>query len=194
MDVTEGVWVVTKVLVVTVTLISATILQSFSWSWYKDDEERMDCPHNQACKNAGLCVMHIFQMGMPLRFIKALVTGYKAAFKQEDTHMAVIYEVTDLSMLRLFEAFLETIPQLVLQTFILLVSADREYIQYGSVIASCMSISWATLDYYAALKKSLSTQRRLTCGFPYKLQLMKTLIILKGFLMKLMESCLKFQQ
>ncbi|XP_072323684.1 XK-related protein 9 [Scyliorhinus torazame] len=176
-DITTDVWVAALyfsegcfiwcALVVTVTLISATILQSFSWSWYKDDEERMDCPHNQACKNAGLCVMHIFQMGMPLRFIKALVTGYKAAFKQEDTHMAVIYEVTDLSMLRLFEAFLETIPQLVLQTFILLVSADREYIQYGSVIASCMSISWATLDYYAALKKSLSTQRRLTCGFPY---------------------------
>ncbi|XP_038665519.1 XK-related protein 9 isoform X2 [Scyliorhinus canicula] len=81
--------------------------------------------------------------------------------------MAVIYEVTDLSMLRLFEAFLETIPQLLLQTFILLVSADRDYIQYGSVIASCMSISWATLDYYAALKKSLFTQQRVTCGFPY---------------------------
>ncbi|XP_041046155.1 XK-related protein 9 [Carcharodon carcharias] len=163
------------VLVLTVTLVSAVILQSFSWTWYKDDEERQqdhsetEGSHNQVCKCgcSWLLVIHIFQMGIPMRFIKALMLGYKAAIKQKDTHMDAIYAATDLSMLRLFEAFLETAPQLVLQTFILLVSTDRDYVKYGSVIVSCMSISWATLDYYAALKKSLPAQQTVTCGFPY---------------------------
>ncbi|XP_048451855.1 XK-related protein 9 isoform X2 [Rhincodon typus] len=99
------------------------------------------------------------------RFCKALLLGYKAAFKQGDTETA-IYALTDLSMLRLFEAFLEAAPQLILQTFILLQSKDSDFIQYGSVIVSFMSISWATLDYYAALKRSLPNPN-LTCGFPY---------------------------
>ncbi|XP_067887024.1 XK-related protein 9 [Heterodontus francisci] len=164
------------VLVMTVTLVSAVTLQTFSWAWYKDDEKNrqvnseIQCSNNLECKSrcSCLCLVHIFQMGMLVRFIKALSSGYKEVFKKQETTCSdIIYAVTDLSMLRLFEAFLETAPQLVLQTFILLESDDRSYIQYGSVIMSCFSISWTTLDYYAALKRSLPAQQNLVCGFPY---------------------------
>uniref|UniRef100_UPI00398EA2E9 XK-related protein 9 n=1 Tax=Pristiophorus japonicus TaxID=55135 RepID=UPI00398EA2E9 len=176
------------VMVLAVTVFSALILQSFSWSWYQDDKKSQQASserqhsqnqdYNSSCSY--LCVLHIFQMGMLVRFIKALVSGYKAAFKQENTHLNAIYAVTDLSMLRLFEAFLETAPQLVLQTFILLEADDISYIQYGSVIISCLSISWATLDYYAALKKSLPTGQNLACGFPYVMYFFYKLLTLSA--------------
>ncbi|XP_051879354.1 XK-related protein 9 [Pristis pectinata] len=170
-------------LVLSVIVISAVILQSFSWSWYKDDENNPSLsPHNRGCASGGswFCVLHVFQLGVLLRFVKALDYGYKAAFKKGGTDLIAIYSVTDLSMLRLFEAFLEAAPQLVLQVFILLMSDDREYIQYVSVILSCMSISWATLDYYAALKKSLPDQRKLTCGFPYLMYFLYKLLTLNA--------------
>ncbi|XP_055490432.1 XK-related protein 9 [Leucoraja erinacea] len=174
----DRVW---ALLVLLVILVSAVILQSFSWSWYEDDENNPDLG-NSGCVGWRWCrrVLHIFQMGVLLRYIKALDYGYRAAFKTEDTHRKAIYSVTDLSMLRLFEAFLETAPQLVLQAFILLKSDNREYIQYVSVILSCMSMSWATLDYYAALKKSLPDQPKLTCGFPYLLYFFYKLLTLNA--------------
>ncbi|GCC26339.1 XK-related protein 9 isoform X1 [Chiloscyllium punctatum] len=175
-------------LVLTVILLSAVVLQSFSWSWYKDDGEfhqeqhssEIQHFHNQGCSSPRpwLCVVHIFQLGMPVRFFRALVLGYKAAFKQGDSH-AAIYAITDLSMLRLFEAFLETAPQLILQTFILLQSEDRNFIQYGSVVISFMGISWTTLDYYAALKRSLPNQN-LTCGFPYVIYFLYKLLTISA--------------
>ncbi|XP_067832018.1 XK-related protein 9 [Heptranchias perlo] len=175
------------VMVLTVTLVSALILQSFSWSWYKDDEKRQQATserqnfRNDGCKSScSYLVLHIFQLGMLVRFTEALVFGYKAAFKQENVHWNAIYAVTDLSMLRLFEAFLETAPQLVLQTFILLEYDNRDYIQYVSVIISCISISWATLDYYAALKKSLPTRQKLACGFPYVMYFFYKLLTLSA--------------
>ncbi|XP_069771518.1 XK-related protein 9 [Narcine bancroftii] len=158
-------------LVLSVIVVSALVLQSFSWSWYKDDQDQSNAipehlyPHHRGC--SWLCLLHIFQMGVLVRFIMALIYGYKAAFKKEETPLKAIYAVTDLSMLRLFETFLEAAPQLVLQVFILLMFEDREYIQYVSVILSSMNISWATLDYYAALKNSLIDQPKLTCGFAY---------------------------
>ncbi|XP_048384598.1 XK-related protein 9 [Stegostoma tigrinum] len=154
--------------------LSALVLQSFSWSWYQDDRKIQQQQNSSETQHSHyqsrsstcpwLCVLHIFQLGLPVRFCKALRLGYKAAFKQGDTDSA-IYALADLSMLRLFEAFLEGAPQLVLQTFILLQSKDSNFIQYGSVIASFTSISWATVDYYAALKRSLPNPN-LTCGFP----------------------------
>ncbi|XP_072109576.1 XK-related protein 9-like [Mobula birostris] len=170
------------ILVVSVMLVSAIILQSFSWSWYKDDENSSDGRHGPHAR--GCCswfgVLHVFQMGVLLRFIEALKYGYKAAFKKEETTLFAIYSATDLSMLRLFEAFLEAAPQLVLQVFILLISDDRENIQYVSVILSCMSISWATLDYYATLKKSLPDHPTLICGFPYLLYFFYKLLTLNA--------------
>ncbi|XP_078254837.1 XK-related protein 9 [Rhinoraja longicauda] len=168
-------------LVLSVIIISSVILQSFSWSWYEDDENNPDLSNSDCASGRWCCrVLHIVQMGVLLRFIKALDYGYRAAFKKEETHRSAIYSVTDLSMLRLFEAFLETAPQLVLQAFILLKYDEREYIQYVSVILSCMSISWATLDYYAALKKSLPDQPKLTCGFPYLLYFFYKLLTLNA--------------
>ncbi|XP_059838644.1 XK-related protein 9 [Hypanus sabinus] len=166
-------------LVLSVILVSAIILQSFSWSWYKDDENNSQGPHTRG-RSSLFGALHIFQMGVLLRFIETLKYGYKAAFKKEESVMSAIYSATDLSMLRLFEAFLEAAPQAVLQGFILLIDNNGKYIQYVSVILSCMSISWATLDYYAALKKSLPDHPTLICVLPYLLYYLYKLLTLSA--------------
>eukprot|EP00062_Callorhinchus_milii_P003139 gi/632940826/ref/XP_007885525.1/ PREDICTED: XK-related protein 9 [Callorhinchus milii] len=158
-------------------LLAAVTIQIFSLSWHCDDQkqsrqngsESQPPPCHHYCRMPFLCLglLHVFQMGIPVRIFLVLKCGYMTAFKDQDDHWKAIYLATDLSMLRLFEAFLETAPQLILQTFILLQYEHRNYIQYLSVIASCTSISWATLDYYVALRKSLPLKKKLVCGLPY---------------------------
>uniref|UniRef100_A0A4W3GI30 XK-related protein n=1 Tax=Callorhinchus milii TaxID=7868 RepID=A0A4W3GI30_CALMI len=140
-------------------LLAAVTIQIFSLSWHCDDQKqsRQNGSESQPPPCHHYCRM-IFLV---------LKCGYMTAFKDQDDHWKAIYLATDLSMLRLFEAFLETAPQLILQTFILLQYEHRNYIQYLSVIASCTSISWATLDYYVALRKSLPLKKKLVCGLPY---------------------------
>uniref|UniRef100_A0A8C2VPK9 XK-related protein n=1 Tax=Chinchilla lanigera TaxID=34839 RepID=A0A8C2VPK9_CHILA len=67
----------------------------------------------------------------------------------------------DISMLRLFETFLETAPQLTLLLAIVLQSGQAEYYQWFGVGTSFMSISWALLDYHQALRTCLPSKPRL---------------------------------
>ncbi|KAF3822533.1 hypothetical protein GH733_007907 [Mirounga leonina] len=77
--------------------------------------------------------------------------GYHVAFKnssktdnfmeeQIDPHKEVIDRMTDLSMLRLFETYLEGCPQLVLQLYTFL---EHD----AAIMVSCCAISWSTVDY-----------------------------------------------
>lgn len=61
----DRVW---ALLVLLVILVSAVILQSFSCSWYEDDENNPDLG-NSGCVGWRWCrrVLHIFQMGVLLR-------------------------------------------------------------------------------------------------------------------------------
>uniref|UniRef100_A0A286XPW3 XK-related protein n=2 Tax=Cavia porcellus TaxID=10141 RepID=A0A286XPW3_CAVPO len=67
----------------------------------------------------------------------------------------------DISMLRLFETFLETTPQLTLVLAIILQSGQAEYYQWLGVGTSFVSISWALLDYHRALRTCLPAKSRL---------------------------------
>ncbi|OBS68002.1 hypothetical protein A6R68_03456, partial [Neotoma lepida] len=72
---------------------------------------------------------------------------------QTDPHKEAIDAATDLSMLRLFETYLEGCPQLILQLYVFL---ERGQANLNAVIMiSCCAISWSTLDYQVSLRKSL---------------------------------------
>ncbi|XP_036854097.1 XK-related protein 9 isoform X2 [Manis javanica] len=86
--------------------------------------------------------------------------------KQIDPHKEVIDRVTDLSMLRLFETYLEGCPQLVLQLYILLEHSEANFSQYAAIMISCSAISWSTVDYQIALRKSLPDKKILNGPCP----------------------------
>ncbi|KAL1777081.1 acid sphingomyelinase-like phosphodiesterase 3b [Sigmodon hispidus] len=67
----------------------------------------------------------------------------------------------DISMLRLFESFLEATPQLTLVLTIVLQSGQAEYYQWFGISSSFVGISWALLDYHRALRTCLPSKPRL---------------------------------
>ncbi|OWK04444.1 hypothetical protein Celaphus_00016305, partial [Cervus elaphus hippelaphus] len=83
----------------------------------------------------------------------ALKQGYQVAFKygsktENFLEKQINDRVTDLSMLRLFETYLEGCPQLALQLYIFL---EHD----AAIVVSCCAVSWSTVDYQVALRKSL---------------------------------------
>ncbi|XP_070248158.1 XK-related protein 9 isoform X3 [Myotis yumanensis] len=111
------------VLTVSFMLVGTLVVQCFSYSWYKSDLKKA----GQESQYRFL-LLHCLQGGIFTRYWFALKKGYHVAFKyssktgnfiekQIDPHKEVIDGVTDLSMLRLFETYLEGCPQLVLQLY-----------------------------------------------------------------------------
>ncbi|KFQ79207.1 XK-related protein 9, partial [Phoenicopterus ruber ruber] len=101
------------------------------------------------------------------RYWFALKYGCQAAFKQSSSGDAserdppnfiqkqAIDVLTDINMLRVFKTFLETVPQLFVQIYILMEHGNNDFYQYAAIIMSFCGISIATVDYQISLRKSL---------------------------------------
>ncbi|XP_062045536.1 XK-related protein 9 isoform X1 [Lepus europaeus] len=155
------------VLTLSFMLFGTLVVQCFSYSWFKADLKKAG-QETQPC----FLLLHCLQMGVFTRYWFALKNGYHIAFKyssktsnfmeeQIDPHKEVIDRVTDLSMLRLFETYLEGCPQLVLQLYIFLEQGQANFSQYLSVVVSCCAVSWSAVDYQIALRKSLPNKNPL---------------------------------
>ncbi|XP_010607311.1 XK-related protein 9 isoform X2 [Fukomys damarensis] len=137
------------------------MVQCFSYSWFKTDLKKEG--QESQCY---FLLLHCLQGGVFIRYWFALKRGYHVAFKygdktndlmeeQIDPHKEVIDAVTDLSMLRLFETYLEGCPQLIIQLYIFLEHGQANFNQYAAIMISCCAISWSTVDFQIALRKSL---------------------------------------
>lgn len=149
------------ILTVSFMLFGTLVVQCFSYSWFKTDLKK-------AGKESPRCflLLHCLQGGIFTRYWFALKQGYQVVFKyssktdnflgeQIDLCKEVIHRVTDLSMLRLLETYLEGCPQLVLQLYIALELEQASITQYATIGISFCAISWSTLDYQVSLRKSL---------------------------------------
>ncbi|XP_043916172.1 XK-related protein 8 [Protopterus annectens] len=92
-----------------------------------------------------------------VRYVQALELGFKVWWKGWNAEYGayMIYVFHDLSMLRLFEAFLESAPQLALVIHVMICTNKAEIYQYISVAASFLSIAWTVLDYHQSLRSFL---------------------------------------
>ncbi|XP_023401550.1 XK-related protein 9 [Loxodonta africana] len=153
------------VLTVIFILFGTFVVQCFSYSWFKADLEKTGQENHHR-----FLLLHCLQGGVFIRYWFALKKGYHVAFKnssktnnfmeeQIDLHKEVIDRVTDLSMLRLFETYLEGCTQLVLQLYSLVEHGQGNFSQYAAIMVSCCAISWSTVDYQIALRKSLPDKK-----------------------------------
>lgn len=161
-------------------LTGLLVTQIFSFAWYWDDMSNVFInPQGKSSisgsKKCGLAALHVFGMGIFTRYYHLLKKGIDVIwtsanyYKDEeirDVHKRLFGLATDLSMLRLFEAFLESVPQLLLQLYIMLGHDEGSLLQYLSVAFSFFNAAWALVDYRRCLRRSLPHIREMPSGLP----------------------------
>ncbi|XP_029385220.1 XK-related protein 9 [Echeneis naucrates] len=167
-------------------LAGLLVTQIFSYAWYHDDMN--DFLRNPEGKTtiAGmlkgrLLAFHLLGMGIFIRYCHLLKKGFKMvwtttnSFTEEQSrelHHNLFCLATDLSMLKLFETFLESVPQLLLQLCIQLGHSESSILQYISMAFSFCNIAWALVDYRRCLRRSLPHIREMPAGLPTAIYLL----------------------
>ncbi|XP_030623409.1 XK-related protein 9 [Chanos chanos] len=155
-------------------VVGSLCCQIFSYAWFKDDED-MDTSrteHNKLSK-IHLVGLHLIQMGVFTRYYQLLVRSAKSIrskfperISENQEHYVLFAMAADLSMLRLFETFLESVPQLILQLYIILGRGHGSFIQYISMALSFLNIAWSTVDYRRCFRRTLPHLKEMPSGFP----------------------------
>lgn len=177
------------VLTLSFVLCGTLIVHCFSYSWLKADLEKAGQENERY-----FLLLHCLQGGVFTRYWFALRTGYHVVFKhsdrksnfmeeQTDPHKEAIDMATDLSMLRLFETYLEGCPQLILQLYAFLECGQANLSQCMVIMVSCCAISWSTVDYQIALRKSLPDKNLLRGLWPKLMYLFYKLLTLLSWML-----------
>ncbi|KAK6299487.1 hypothetical protein J4Q44_G00295200 [Coregonus suidteri] len=179
-------------------VIGSTATQVFSYSWYRDDTrnplvnpggDRLISGMNRG----GLIGLHVVQMGIFTRYYHLLKAGYRAVWSKSpetvdcsrEVHLALFGQATDLSMLKLFETFLESVPQLLLQLCILLGHGHKSILQGICMVGSFINIAWAIVDYRRCLRRSLPQVQEMPSGLPTFFYLMYKLLTISTHILSL---------
>lgn len=179
-------------------VLGLLISQIFSFAWYWDDmNDFLINPKGKATiaglSKRGLVITHVLGLGVIIRYYHLLKKGFAVlwtnnhSFTEEESmekHKNLFCMATDLSMLKLFETFLESAPQLLLQVYIVLLGhRDVSIFQYLSMAFSFISIAWSLVDYRRCLRRSLPHVSEMPSGLPtlvyllYKLCTISSLIL-----------------
>ncbi|XP_029955897.1 XK-related protein 9 [Salarias fasciatus] len=182
-------------------LVGLVVTQIFSCVWYWDDMN--NDPINPEIKpDISMCkivVLHVFGLGIFTRIYFLLKKGWEVVWRTNhfmveelrEEHHGLFCMATDLSMLKLFEAFLESVPQLLLQLYVLLGHDEGSFTQYLSVTFSCFNVAWALVDYRRCHRRSLPDITEMPSGIPttiyllYKLCTVGSLILSFSLLLTL---------
>ncbi|XP_033841736.1 XK-related protein 9 [Periophthalmus magnuspinnatus] len=178
-------------------LTGMLVSQIFSFAWYWDDMNDFFINPNGKATQAGLSksglgALHVFGLGIFTRYYQLLKKGYGVlwnathfpAEEKRQRHHNLFCMATDLSMLKLFETFLESAPQLLLQVYIVLLGhREATVLNYVSMAFSFLSIAWSLVDYRRCLRRSLPHISEMPSGLPtavyllYKLCTITSLIL-----------------
>ncbi|NXD84944.1 XKR8 protein, partial [Halcyon senegalensis] len=137
--------------------------QACSWLWLRSDPPGL----RPDVRPWLLAALHLLQLGFLFRCLHALKVGWKVCWaKAEDedkqTHMAFLSH--DISMLRLFETFLENTPQLTLLLYVILQTNKAEPFQGLGVCTAFLCVTWSLLDYHQSLRSFLQDKYELSLG------------------------------
>ncbi|KAF7242326.1 XK-related protein 8 [Varanus komodoensis] len=142
-------------------VLSSVTTQVFSWFWYQSDPKVL---RQEVLTGRILLILHILQLGYLYRCLHVLKVGFCICWKEavEETKRGyVVFLSHDISMLRLFETFLESAPQLTLVLYVILHTSKAELFQVLGICTSFLCIAWALLDYHQSLRSFLQDKHKL---------------------------------
>ncbi|XP_037085551.1 XK-related protein 4-like [Pollicipes pollicipes] len=163
-------------------------MTGFSLRWYLNDadqgpdeadaETRPCRPTVPMWKWVLRIVCLTLQLGPLLRYVEAMVYGLRSRRAQKNgdqqahikNYIYMIYKDADATLLRLFESFMESAPQLVLQLYILASEHNRfeptepisTTLQVVAVGTSLFSLAWSLCSYQRSLRYSLPAKNNLS--------------------------------
>uniref|UniRef100_A0A671N532 XK-related protein n=1 Tax=Sinocyclocheilus anshuiensis TaxID=1608454 RepID=A0A671N532_9TELE len=132
---------------------SSVLLQVFSWLWYSDSLEKIETKVETFAKRHLLIKpFHFLQLGVYLRSIS---TTHFLRHTNSFTEGVAVYLNHDLQMLRLFETFSESAPQLTLMMSIILQRGELE-LTTAAAIASSVTMYHRSMRIYLPEKHKMS--------------------------------------
>ncbi|EDL30093.1 XK-related protein 8 [Mus musculus] len=140
---------------------ASVLLQLFSWLWLTADPTEL---HHSQLSRPFLALLHLLQLGYLYRCLHGMHQGLSMCYQEMPSECDLAYAdflSLDISMLKLFESFLEATPQLTLVLAIVLQNGQAEYYQWFGISSSFLGISWALLDYHRSLRTCLPSKPRL---------------------------------
>ncbi|KAG7469157.1 hypothetical protein MATL_G00125990 [Megalops atlanticus] len=145
--------------VVALLLSSSVLVHIFSWLWYSyenpdpDPETRIE---HFLRRYHLLGAFHFFQLGVFVRYATVMeISGRSFREKRDWLEGLAVYHTHDLSMLRLFETFLESAPQLVLMIYIIVHNGELGLLSLVKASGSAASIAWSVAMYHRSLRSFL---------------------------------------
>ncbi|NXN92566.1 XKR8 protein, partial [Rhinopomastus cyanomelas] len=144
-------------------VVASGIGQGCSWFWLRGDPPAL----RPALSPALLAAIHLLQLGFLFRCLYALKMGWqvcRSKAEEEEEHSRMAFLSHDISMLRLFETFLENTPQLTLLLYVVLRTNKAEPSQGLGICTSFLCVTWSLLDYHRSLRSFLHDKYKLSLG------------------------------
>ncbi|XP_066497423.1 XK-related protein 9 [Hoplias malabaricus] len=152
-------------LTLTFIVVASVVTQIFSYAWFRDDG-----PKDKTLTKFQLITVHLLHMGFFTRHLQLLKASFGCVWCGRTSPASAddkaLSALRDLSMLRLFETFLESVPQLLLQLYIVLQQQDATVIQSLSMVVSFLSTAWTLVDFWRCLRRSLPQRGAMLRWFP----------------------------
>ncbi|XP_028936955.1 XK-related protein 8 [Ornithorhynchus anatinus] len=171
-------------------LLSSLAGQLLSWAWHRADPPGLapdGCPPARPPPRL-LALCHLLQLGYLARCVHALRVEVYLWRKEKPSEVELAYAAflsLDISLLRLFETFLETAPQLTLVLIFCLQAHTAQYFQWAGICTSLLCASWALLDYHRSLRSCLEDKHPLDAPFAIVTYFLWNLLLLAPRLLAL---------
>ncbi|KAL0961800.1 hypothetical protein UPYG_G00331880 [Umbra pygmaea] len=134
---------------------SSAVVQAFSWLWFLyDKEENETRPVSFVQSLCPVMVLHLLQMGMYLRYVDVMRVS------KSDMELYADYMKYDLGILRYFETFLESVPQVVLMTTFFIQNGEAELITILKTIGSVSAIAVSLMLYHRYVKQMFFSEKQ----------------------------------
>ncbi|XP_034401813.1 XK-related protein 8 [Cyclopterus lumpus] len=140
---------------------SSVLVQAFSWLWYSDEGSQRQTKVEKCLSLGRLKLLHVLQLGIYFRhagMVEISLCGSCSEISDSEDVAASMSH--DLSILRLFETFSESAPQLVLMLTIILRSGELGLVTVLKAVGSASTIAFSVTMYHRSLRSFLPDKEK----------------------------------